>query len=98
VDRLTITPADKAGNTTAVLIVEHFSKHCGVYPTKDYSAIAIATALFQYFCTFGLFEEVWSDPGSDIMAEVVTQLNEWLGIRRVVSLVERHESNGVEGT
>ena len=98
VDRLTITPTDKYGNTCAVVIVEHFTKHVGVYPSPDYTALTIATALFQYFCTFGLFEELWSDPGSDIMSEVVSQLNKWFGIRHVVSLVDRHESNGVEGS
>ena len=49
----------------------------------------MATALFTFFCTFGMYDELWSDPGSDLMAEVVQQLSEWMGIRRV---------NGVEGT
>ena len=44
------------------------------------------------------FEEVWSDPASDLMSETIEQLNIWLGIRHVVSLVDRHESNGVEGS
>ena len=60
--------------------------------------MSLATALFQYFTTFGVFEEIWSDPGSDMMSQVVLQLNTWLGIKHVVSLVDRHESNGVEGT
>ena len=37
-----------------------------------------------------------SDPGSDLMSQVVKHLNSWLGIRHIVSLVDRHESNGVE--
>ena len=32
------------------------------------------------------------------MAEVVQKLSEWMGIKRVISLVDRHESNGVEGS
>ena len=32
------------------------------------------------------------------MSQVVKHLNDWFGIRHVVSLVDRHESNGVEGT
>ena len=40
---------------------------------------------------------MWSDPGSDLMAEVVQKIAEWTGIRRVISLVDRPESNGVEG-
>ena len=98
VDRLTVTPTDKYGNTCAVVIVKHFTKHVGVYPSVDYTAKTIATALFQYFCTFGLFDKIWSDPGSDILSDVVAQLNQWFGIRDVVSLVDRHESNGIEGS
>ena len=98
VDRLTVTPADKSGNTTLIVIVEHFTKHVAVYPAKDYTAQSLAIALFQYFTTFGVFEEVWSDPGSDLMSDMVQQLNKWLGIKHVVSLVDRHESNGVEGS
>ena len=98
VDRLTVTPADKSGNNTLIVVVEHFTKHVAVYPAKEYTAQSLATALFQYFATFGVFEEVWSDPGSDMMADMVNQLHKWLGIKHVVSLVDRHESNGVEGT
>ena len=58
----------------------------------------IRLLLRRFFCTFGVYDELWSDPGSDLMAEVVQQLSEWMGIRRVISLVDRHESNGVEGT
>ena len=79
-------------------MVEHFTKHVVVYPAKEYTSQSLATALFQYFTTFGVFEEVWSDPGSVMMADMVEQLNKWLGIRHVVSLINRHESNGVEGT
>jgi len=98
VDRLTVTPADKQGNNTLIVVVEHFTKHVAAYPALDYSAMSLATALFQYFTTFGVFEEIWSDPGSDMMSDTVSQLNNWLGIKHVVSLVDRHESNGVEGT
>ena len=63
-------------------------------PAKEYTANTIAVALFTYFCTFGMFEELWSDPGSDLMSEVVQKLCDWMGIRRVISLVDRHESNG----
>jgi hypothetical protein len=45
-----------------------------------------------------MFDEVYSDPGSDLTSEAVKQLNDWLGVSHKVSLVDRHESNGVEGT
>ena len=80
VDRLTVTPADKSGNNTLIVVVEHFTKHVAVYPPKEYTAQSLATALFQYFATFGVFEEVWSDPGSDMMADMVNQLHRWSGL------------------
>ena len=98
VDRLTVTPADDQGNDTAIVIVEHFTKFVAVYPDKRYDGESIARALMRFFATYGLFDELISDPGSDIMSKVVSQLNKWLGIRHVVSLVDWHQSNGVERT
>ena len=97
-DGLTITPPDKNGNTHLVVIVDHFKKYAWGWVAKDYTAISIATALFVYYCTFGVFDEVYTDPGSNILSEVVEQLNKWLQVKHVVALVDRHESNGVEGT
>ena len=39
-----------------------------------------------------------SDPGSDLMSHVVVKVNQWFGIDKLVSLVDRHQSNGVEPT
>ena len=98
VDTLTVTPVDKNGYQYLVVVVNHFTKFCGLYPVKDKSAITTASALFQYFTSYGGYDAVISDPGSDLMSEVVQHLHQWLGIRHVFSLVDRHESNGVEGT
>ena len=93
VDRLTVTPADEFGNCNLIVVVEHFTKYVSLYPAVDYTALTLATTLFKHICTFGLFDELWSDPGSDLMSDVIKHLNEWLGIRHVVSLVDRHQSN-----
>ena len=80
------------------MIVEHYSHFPQAHPAKDYSAETLAKVLFKHFCTFGMFDEVVSDPGSALMSEAIAQLNKWLGIRHKVSLVGRHESNGCEGS
>jgi RNase H-like domain found in reverse transcriptase len=98
VDHVTITPADEAGNTCIILVVEHFSHFPQAYAARDYSAESVARALFKHFCTFGCFDTLCSDPGSAFMSEVVQHLNRWLGIRHKVSLIGRHESNGCEGS
>jgi len=98
-DSLTITPVDKDGNCLLTVIVNFFTKHVALYPGKDHSALTVATALFQYCCTYGLIDAIITDPGSEFMNEVVAHLLKWLGIpHHRVSLVDRHESNGVEGT
>ena len=97
IDHMTITPVDKYGNKCAIMIVEHFPRFPQVYPAKDYSTDEVATALFVHYCTFGLYDEIISDPGSPLVSEAVLKLNEWLGVEQKVSLVGRHESNGCEG-
>ena len=97
VDNLKVTPADAAGNEHLIIVVDQFSRYTWGMPAKSYEANTIATALFIYFTTFGVFDELWSDPGSDLMSDTLKQLNLYLGIKHVVSLVDRHQSNGVEG-
>lgn len=98
VDTLTVTPPDKDGNWLIIVVVVFYTKFAALYPAKAHDATTLATALFQFFCTYGLYDDIYSDPGSDLMSEVVEQLHKWLGIRHIFSLVDRHESNGVEGT
>lgn len=98
VDTLTVTPVDKHGNKYIIVIVVHTTKLVSLYPAPDKGAEQTATALFRFFATYGVYETLISDPGSDLMSEVVAHLTAWYGIRHVFSLVDRHESNGVEGT
>ena len=98
IDTLTMTPIDENGNSLIIVVVEHFTKFATLYPSKNHTADTLATCLFQHFCRFGLFDQLISDPGSDLMSNVVVKLNEWFGVDKLVSLVDRHESNGVEPT
>jgi len=98
VDTLTVTPTDKYGNTYINVVVVHATKLCALYPTASHTGLDMALALFKFFSTYGVYENLMSDPGSDLMSEVVEHLTKWYGIRHVFSLVDRHQSNGVEGT
>ena len=97
-DHLTITPPDDQGRQAVLIIHEHWSKFTALIPMPDYSATEVARALMQYMCRYGPLAELASDPGSAFLAEVVQQLNNWLGIYHRVSLVDRHESNGCESS
>ena len=98
VDTLTVTPADKFGNQYINVVVVHATKLVALYPSQTKSSLDMAMALFKFFATYGVYENLFSDPGSDLMSEVVAHLTSWYGVRHVFSLVDRHESNGVEGT
>ena len=96
VDRLAISPTSRSGCNNLIVIVESFSGYTNLFATKDYTAETLASCLLQYYGRNGLFEELISDPGSDLMSNVVKLLHAWLGVKHLVSLVDRHESNGVE--
>ena len=98
VDTLTITPKSADGFDHVVVVVEHKTKHTSLYPIKEVNAQNVARAIFQYMCTFGLHDEIITDPGVEYMNDTVAQLNAWLQLRHKVSLVDVHESNGVERT
>ena len=91
IDHVTVTPHDEDGYVGLLLVVELDSKFPQAYPVRDYSATTVATVLFHHYCT-----SVLSDPGSSFMSDVVQQLNRWLGVKPLFSLVGRHESNGTE--
>ena len=98
IDHVAITPPDKHGYKCAIVVVEHFSHFAQVYPAKDYSEETVCGVLIRHYATFGLFDEIVSDPGSSFLGAVVAKLNRIFGVSHRVSLVGRHESNGVEAT
>ena len=99
IDDLTITPADELGNKHLIVIVVHFTKLAWGYPCAECTADNVASALMIFFSIYGRFDTVMSDPGTAIVAKGVQQLNKYLGYKEHrISIVDRHTSNGVEGT
>ena len=58
VDTLTVTPVDDRGNTCLIVVVEFFTKYVWAMLASEFTAHTMATALFTYFCTFGMFDEL----------------------------------------
>lgn len=88
---------DKFGNDGLYIMRDHFTKLCYFYPTAVKDAHAAAMAVFSYCILYGKYDTLISDPGSEFTSESMALLNAWFGIHHRVSLVDRHESNGVEG-
>jgi len=98
IDGFKMTPPDKHGNSYIHVLVNQFTKHVYLHPSKSQDAEGAANAILTYISLFGRFTRLISDPGSDYVADTVVQLNKYFGIDRAISLVDRHESNGVEPT
>jgi len=96
IDYLSISE-DKFGNIGCYVARDHHTKLIFIYPTKAQSALLAATTLFLFCVTYGVFEYLMSDPGTEFTSDIVALLNSWFGIHHRISLTDRHESNGVEG-
>jgi hypothetical protein len=98
IDTLTVTPPDDYGNSYVTVVVNHFTKLVALYPSKSHDAKASADALTQYFCTYGLFDCIMTDPGTEFKNQLMEHLTRYFGIRHRFSIVDRPQSNGVEGS
>ena len=98
IDGLTVTPVDINGNYYIYVIVNFTTKIAKLYPAKAHDAASAATAVVQYIVTYGLFDCIASDPGSDFTSDVLKHLEDYFGIQHRFSLVDNHTSNGVEGS
>ena len=96
IDNVSITPADEDRNCGATIIVNLFSGLVDIFPYTVLNAENTSIAIFQYICNHGLVDEIHSDPGSDLTSGLIEKLGKYLGLKHVFSLVDRHESNGVE--
>ena len=94
IDTMKITPRDKNGNNVLVVIVNLKTKLVFLYPAKEDNSSTVATAIIQFITTYGLVDEIVSDPGSSVNSRMVNEVIAWLGLRHYVSLVDVHESNG----
>lgn len=97
VDTLEICLADD-GMRYLLVLVNFFTRFVYLYPVANKDALTTASCIFHYICTFGLFDLLRSDPGSDFTSEVMTHLLKWLGPTRSLTLVNRPQADGVEGT
>lgn len=97
VDTLEIV-LDSLGNQYLLVMVNFFTKYVYLYAVVHKDAITTATCIFHYICTFGLFDFLRSDPGSDFTSEVMEHLLQWLGPTRSLTLAKQPQADGVEGS
>ena len=96
IDRLSISPISKKGNSTVIVIADLFTRLVKIYPMKEYTSESVADCLKDWLITYGSYDVLQSDPGSDILGGAVDAINKRWKLGRKISLVARHESNGNE--
>jgi hypothetical protein len=93
-----VSSRDKFSNLYIDIIVNHASKLAKLYAKPEKTAVLSAISLFQFIYSYGLFDMLMTDPGSDFTSEVMGHPTRWFGMDHMFLLVDRHESCGVEGT
>ena len=70
-----MTPESVDGYKYLDVMVDLFSHHVQIYPRKSHDALSLAQNLFTYYTTWGIYDEIITDPGSDILSDAVITLN-----------------------
>ena len=70
-DGVTITPMDKHGMCYVYLLVVTATKLVAGYPVAAHSALSVAQSLYSFRVTYCHYDDLATDPGSDIMSDGV---------------------------
>ena len=83
VDVLGSFPLTDAGNHYVLVAMDFFMKWPEAYAVPGQSAITTAERLLEeFFCRFGLPEELHGDQGQNFESQVMTEVCSWLGIHK----------------
>lgn len=95
IDAVEITPNGIEGQTHILVIVNLFTKHVFLYPSKGCTAVNLANAVWTYWANFGHTDCIVSDKGPDLTSNMMKLLREWMHVRHQFSITDKH-ANGVE--
>ena len=96
IDHLSVEAVDYV-MTGAHGVRDLFNEIIFIYTVKEQSAVSAATSLFLYSTYYECFDYLMRDPDTEFMSEIISEPNPRYGIHHRVSLVDRHQSNCVEG-
>ena len=95
-DILSGLPRTANGNKHLLVVVDHFSRWCEVFPLKDMSASGVATVFVNEFVSrFGVPSRIHSDQGGCFMGELLTKTCELLGVEKSAITSYHPQGNGV---
>jgi len=51
-------PIDEAGNTCLIVVVVFYTKYVWATSAKEYTVHTVAIALFTFYCTSGMYDQL----------------------------------------
>jgi len=97
IDAVEITPHGEDGHTHINVVVNLFTKLVSFYPVKGVTAINLANSCWKHWSSYGPTDMIISDQGPDLTSGLFDQLTEYMGMRHIFSIADKH-ANGVERT
>uniref|UniRef100_A0A3B1J624 Gypsy retrotransposon integrase-like protein 1 n=1 Tax=Astyanax mexicanus TaxID=7994 RepID=A0A3B1J624_ASTMX len=96
VDVLGPFPVTEDGNRYVLVAMDFFTKWPEAYAVPDQSAATTATRLVEdFFCRFGIPEELHSDQGRNFESQVMAEVCKRLGVRKTRTTPLHPQSDGL---
>jgi hypothetical protein len=91
-------PETLSGYRWLLVLVEHYSKFCFLYPTVNARSSVLCAIVNDFFCTFGAPERILTDNGPQFVSgKFSTLLSEWAVLHSTIT-PNRPQGNFVERT
>ena len=83
IDLLTNLPTTPQGNKHLLVVIDHFTRWCEVFPLKDMTATTVASTLVnEYFSRYGCPKKLHSDCAANFTGQVITEMCRMFGIEK----------------
>ena len=83
IDLLTNLPTTPSGHKHLLVVIDHFTRWCEVYPLKDMSATTVASTLVnEYFSRYGCPKKLHSDCAANFTGQVIAEMCRLFGIQK----------------
>ena len=91
-------PPSQRGNKYAVVFVDYLTKWPEVFPARDQSALTIACLLVEKVVTrHGVPTQLLSDRGTSFLSNLMKEVYNLLGIKKVNTIVYHPQTDGLVG-
>lgn len=85
----------KTGNRFMLVVTDYATKYPEVFPLKSVKAKTVAFSLVQFFSRVGFPCEILTDQGTNFMSELLKQVYQLLGIKRVRTTPYHPQTDGL---